>query len=442
IDGVDVALLVEGLGTDGLAPVGQDVRGQHVGGTFFPGGVQHANHAFDGLGGDVGAALGEFDQLLDEADHHSGLLGGTTDRELVATDVDVAVEGAFQRPEEFVTRTQQADHRVFVGHDDLDLCVPLRLRARCFGHGVAFRPPVPTLRSGRTLMGAHLLGSPTSLSDARENPVHHRSHVFSPAPRAVVRVYQGERPRARPRKGPGPRPEVPPNPIHPGGQLSPRPPRRWPCRWKTVCPPLPPVLNTSREPESATLSATATSCASRTISSMSPLSATAAEATSGWWSRGTTSTCVGACGLMSRKAMVRSPSRTISAGTSPLTILQKRQSVSDIAHLSVCVLQPPPVRRGRHRGWTAPIIPQRRASRAPGSPVCAGLWATGAIAMSLGNAVGFPPVRVRSFGYVCTRPPHVFGWKRTTTRERRGMPFRKPRDKGVRRTDVTTETMV
>lgn len=29
-----------------------------------------------------------------------------------------------------------------------------------------------------------------------------------------------------------------------------------------------------------------------------------------------------------------------------------------------------------------------------------------------------------------------------TTLERRGMPFRKPRDKGVRRTDVTTETMV
>src|SRR5699024_6252321 len=148
---------------------------------------------------------------------------------------------------------------------------------------------------------------------------------------------------------------------------------------------------------------------------------------------------------MSREAMVRSPSRTISAGTSPLIILQKRQSVSDIAHLPSVFYshprspRPPPEVDG-------PIMPQRRASRAPGScpgsPVGAGLQATGATTRALGNAVSFPPVRVRSFGYVCTRPPHVFGWKRTTTRERRGMPFRKPRDKGVRRTDVTTETMV
>ncbi len=47
----------------------------------------------------------------------------------------------------------------------------------------------------------------------------------------------------------------------------------------------------------------------------------------GWWSRGMTSTCVGACGLMSRNATVPADSRTIFAGTSPETILQNRQSV-------------------------------------------------------------------------------------------------------------------
>src|SRR4051812_20445143 len=41
-----------------------------------------------------------------------------------------------------------------------------------------------------------------------------------------------------------------------------------------------------------------------------------------------TSTCVGACGLMSRNASALSVSRTTSAGISLATILQKRQSVT------------------------------------------------------------------------------------------------------------------
>ncbi len=45
------------------------------------------------------------------------------------------------------------------------------------------------------------------------------------------------------------------------------------------------------------------------------------------WRRGTTSTCSGAAGLMSLKATVVGVSCTVSEGTSPATILQKRQSV-------------------------------------------------------------------------------------------------------------------
>ena len=55
-------------------------------------------------------------------------------------------------------------------------------------------------------------------------------------------------------------------------------------------------------------------------------SAAASDAASGWCALGMTSTWVGACGLMSRKATVVSVSRTTSAGTSPATILQNRQS--------------------------------------------------------------------------------------------------------------------
>ena len=55
-------------------------------------------------------------------------------------------------------------------------------------------------------------------------------------------------------------------------------------------------------------------------------SAAAAPAAFGWWLRGITSTCVGACGLMSRNATARSVDSTTSAGMSPATILQNRQS--------------------------------------------------------------------------------------------------------------------
>ena len=59
--------------------------------------------------------------------------------------------------------------------------------------------------------------------------------------------------------------------------------------------------------------------------STGPSSAVTTEASS-MWRRGTTSTCSGAAGLMSLKATVVAVSCTRSEGTSPATILQKRQS--------------------------------------------------------------------------------------------------------------------
>ena len=60
-----------------------------------------------------------------------------------------------------------------------------------------------------------------------------------------------------------------------------------------------------------------------------PGSAAARAADVAWCSLGITSTCVGACGLMSRKARTRSVSWTTSAGISPATMRQNRQSLTD-----------------------------------------------------------------------------------------------------------------
>jgi hypothetical protein len=49
------------------------------------------------------------------------LLRSTGDRDLVAADVNVAVEGALHDLEELVTGAEQGDHRVVVRDHDLDL---------------------------------------------------------------------------------------------------------------------------------------------------------------------------------------------------------------------------------------------------------------------------------------------------------------------------------
>src|ERR1700722_11557582 len=71
---------------------------------------------------------------------------------------------------------------------------------------------------------------------------------------------------------------------------------------------------------------------SAATSSASPGPTAAASA---MWRRGTIRTWTGAWGLMSRKATVRSSVRTMSAGTSPATMEQNRQSATSGSACSV-----------------------------------------------------------------------------------------------------------
>src|SRR5687768_14728123 len=88
------------------------------------------------------------------------------------------------------------------------------------------------------------------------------------------------------------------------------------------------------------------SCAAETHSPSSATSAATSAPTVAWCCLGITSTWVGACGLMSRKASTRSVSWTTSAGISPATMRQNRQSVT------VATLEP---RSARGTGLDAQI---------------------------------------------------------------------------------------
>src|SRR5262245_8489449 len=70
----------------------------------------------------------------------------------------------------------------------------------------------------------------------------------------------------------------------------------------------------------------AIAAARRTISPTMPSSFASSTFSDSIWRLGITSTCVGACGLMSSNASSCSSSKTILPGTSRRTILQKRQS--------------------------------------------------------------------------------------------------------------------
>ena len=93
VDRVDVALLVQRLGPDRAAAVGQDVERQHVGRALGGLGAQHADGALDGLGGDALAGADDRDQLVEQALDEGDLGGLAAQRDLVAADVDVGVEG-------------------------------------------------------------------------------------------------------------------------------------------------------------------------------------------------------------------------------------------------------------------------------------------------------------------------------------------------------------
>jgi hypothetical protein len=103
VDGVDVALLVQRLGTDVLAAPGQDVQAQHLGRTLAGVGAEDAQGARDRVRGELLSGLEEFEQLLEQPDRH-GVVGGCAgDGDLVAAHVDVAVEAALDDIEELVT---------------------------------------------------------------------------------------------------------------------------------------------------------------------------------------------------------------------------------------------------------------------------------------------------------------------------------------------------
>ena len=105
----------------------------------------------------------------------------------------------------------------------------------------------------------------------------------------------------------------------PGGHPIARPPITWTWTWKTDFPPDGPVFVTSRKP-AAIPSWSATAAAAANNADVSAGSCREIAVMSWWWARGITRTCVGACGLMSRNATVRSSARTTSAGISPAMI--------------------------------------------------------------------------------------------------------------------------
>ena len=78
--------------------------------------------------------------------------------------------------------------------------------------------------------------------------------------------------------------------------------------WKTVCPASRLVLNTVRKPPASMPRSFAIAAALRTISPTIASSAPARSLSVAMWRFGTTSTCVGPCGLMSLKASSRSSS--------------------------------------------------------------------------------------------------------------------------------------
>ena len=107
VDGVDVALLVQRLGTDVLAAPRQDVQAEHLGRAGPGVGGEDAERAADRVRGEVLAGLDQFEQLLEQADG-DGVVGRRAgDGDLVAADVDVAVEAALDDAQQFVARAEQ-----------------------------------------------------------------------------------------------------------------------------------------------------------------------------------------------------------------------------------------------------------------------------------------------------------------------------------------------
>ena len=89
VDGVDVGLLVHGLGPDGLAAAGEDLQPEHGLGVAGAGALEHAHQLFDGLRGNPGPVGRERAGL---GDHPQGPVRGSRlagDPKVVAPGVEL-----------------------------------------------------------------------------------------------------------------------------------------------------------------------------------------------------------------------------------------------------------------------------------------------------------------------------------------------------------------
>ena len=118
VDRVDVALLVQRLGPDRAAAVGQDVEGEHVGRALGRLGAQHRDHALDGLGVTPWPVRMIVTSSSSIRSARATSAGSPRKRDLVAADVEVGVEGLLHQREVLVTGAEQGDHVDAVGHDD------------------------------------------------------------------------------------------------------------------------------------------------------------------------------------------------------------------------------------------------------------------------------------------------------------------------------------
>ncbi len=89
VDGVDITLLVQRLGPDRLAPVGQDVERQDIGRAFLGLLPKHADRSLHGVGGQRLTGPDHDQKLVDQALDQGDLTEGTGDGDLVAPGMDV-----------------------------------------------------------------------------------------------------------------------------------------------------------------------------------------------------------------------------------------------------------------------------------------------------------------------------------------------------------------
>jgi hypothetical protein len=133
VDRVDVPLLVERLRPDRAPAPGQDVEAEHLGRPLRLAGLQHPERVPDGVGGQRLPRGDELEQLLEQPHGEGVVRRVATDRDLVAADVDVAGQRLFDDPQQLVPGTEQGDHGLRTGNDDLGLSGALA--GGCGGHG-------------------------------------------------------------------------------------------------------------------------------------------------------------------------------------------------------------------------------------------------------------------------------------------------------------------